>query len=163
MPGQNQRLTLTSFSFCIALEMKMNWLWYVCGLLCLAALNGCVSTPDGGQTMAFSPLKDKIESRYKRGAKDVWAAAKDVIRYNGTLVGEDVLQSTLRGDVNERKVWIKAEELDDQVTKVIVQVRTRSGGTDMDLAAELDKQIAIRLATGNLSPGTTAYPTPAGK
>lgn len=139
----------------------MKIIWTFCGLLCLAVLNGCVSTPDGNQTFAISPTKDKIESRYKRGAKDVWAAAKDVLRYNGTLVGEDVLQSTLRGDVNERKVWIKVEELDDQVTKVIVQVRTRAGGTDLELGAELDKQIAIRLATGNLNPGTTAYPVPA--
>jgi hypothetical protein len=138
--------------------MKINWLGYVCGLLCLAVLNGCISTPDGQQVAGVPFVKDKIESRYKRGARDVWAAAKDVIRYNGTLVGEDVLQSTLRGSVNERKVWIKVEELDDQVTRVLVQVRTRAGGTDLELGAELDKQIAIRLATGNLSPGTVAYP-----
>jgi hypothetical protein len=42
--------------------------------------------------------------------------------------------------------------LDTQVTQVIVQARTKAGGADVELAGEIDKQIAIRLATGNLSP-----------
>ena len=45
---------------------------------------------------------------------------------------------------------------DPKVTRLIVQVRTKSGGTDSALAAELDKQVAVRLATGNLTPDAPA-------
>ena len=140
--------------------MKIKWLCGVVGVAWLTLSTGCVSTPDGNHVFAV-PAKDKFYSKYQRPAREVWAAAKDVIRYNGALVGEDVLQSTLRGTVNERRVWVKVEELDDQVTQVIVQVRTRGGLTDLELAGEIDKQIAIRLATGNLVPGSVAYPPPA--
>jgi hypothetical protein len=40
---------------------------------------------------------------------------------------------------------VKVEEIDPKVTRVIVQVRTKGGGTDIDLASEIDKQIALHL------------------
>jgi hypothetical protein len=48
--------------------------------------------------------------------------------------------------------------VDQRVTKVTVQVRTKGGVADVALAAEIDKQIAIRLVTGNLTPATKASP-----
>jgi hypothetical protein len=64
------------------------------------------------------------------------------------------MRSTLEASVNTRTVWVKVEPADQQTTRVVVQARTKSGGTDLELASEIDKQIAIRLATGNLSPAT---------
>jgi hypothetical protein len=48
---------------------------------------------------------------------------------------------------------------------VTVQVRTRNGGTDVELAREIDKEIAIRLATGRLpsSPAPKQATTATGK
>ncbi|HTG45404.1 MAG TPA: hypothetical protein VK633_12820 [Verrucomicrobiae bacterium] len=138
--------------------MNMKWVFLlgICG--CALLLNGCVNSLDGRQRVGMPLIKDRIESRYKRSATEIWAAAKDVLKYNGALYSEDLLKSTLEGAVNERTVWVKVEELDPQVTRVIVQTRTKAGLADLELAGELDKQIAVRLATGNLTPGTTAYP-----
>jgi hypothetical protein len=70
----------------------------------------------------------------------------------GTIVNEDVMQSTVSAHVDAKTVRVKVEELDKKTTRLTVQCRTKMGGTDLDLAGEIDKQIAIRLATGTLSP-----------
>ena len=51
----------------------------------------------------------------------------------------------IEGRVNQRRVWIRVEPVDDLVTSVVVQARTSAGGTDRELAHDLEKQIAIRL------------------
>jgi hypothetical protein len=56
-----------------------------------------------------------------------------------------VLKSTLEGSVNTRTVWVRVEPLDDRVTRVIVQSRTRGGAADLEMAGEIDKQIALKL------------------
>lgn len=138
--------------------MKMKWVLLLGIFASGFFLTGCVGSLDGRQHVGMPLIKDRIESRYKRPATEIWTAAKDVLKYNGALYSEDLLKSTLEGAVNERTVWVKVEELDPQVTRVIVQTRTKGGMSDLELAGEIDKQIAVRLATGNLTPGTTAYP-----
>ncbi|GIX50518.1 MAG: hypothetical protein KatS3mg132_712 [Limisphaera sp.] len=74
-----------------------------------------------------------------------------MIRYNGTLIrestqhGETNTVRVLEGKVNQRSVWVRVEPLDPKVTRVVVQVRTPAGGKDLDLAHELEKQIALQL------------------
>ena len=121
------------------------------GVGVMAGATGCVQSLDGRTRMGM-PVKDRVEARYERPPMEIWAAAKDVLAYNGTLYSEDTLKSTLEASVNTRKVWVYVVPLDTQVTQVIVQARTKAGGADVELAGEIDKQIAIRLATGNLSP-----------
>jgi hypothetical protein len=126
------------------------------GLFGLAILAvGCVSTVTGGKTAAVPFVKDKIESRYERPPEQVFQAAKEVIAYNGALVTEGTLfgqtnamggsVKTIEGKVNQRTVWVRIEQVDPKVTAVAVQTRTSAGGTDIDLAAEIDKQIALKL------------------
>ena len=117
-------------------------------------LTGCVTSPDGRQHMGMPFVKDKLTSAYERDVREVWMAAKDVLNYNGKVYTEDVLKSVLEASVNRRTVWVKVEQIDSNRTRVIVQARTSAGGPDVNLAAEIDKQIAIRLATGNLAPFT---------
>jgi hypothetical protein len=130
--------------------------------LCVAALafvvSGCVTSVDGRQHVGLPFVKDKIESRYERSPMEIWQAAKDVLNYNGKLYSEDVMRSTLEASVNERTVWVKVEPADQQTTRVVVQARTKGGGSDVELASEIDKQIAIRIATGNLTPATAPRP-----
>jgi len=52
----------------------------------------------------------------------------------------------LRGKVNQRNVWIRVAAETPQVTQVTVQARTGVGG-DVDLAHELEKEIALKLTT----------------
>ena len=50
-----------------------------------------------------SPLLLTVK-RYERPPMEIWSAAKDVLAYNGTLYGEDVMKSTLEASVNRRDV-----------------------------------------------------------
>ena len=81
----------------------------------------------------------------------VFEAAKDVVKFNGTLINESILHGetnavkTVEGKINQRTVWVRVEALDPKVTAVTVQARTSGGGSDLDLAREVDKQIALKL------------------
>ena len=96
-------------------------------------------------------IKDSVEGHYERPLDQVYDAAKDVVKFNGTLVSESILHTetntvkTVEGKVNQRSVWIRVEAMDPKVTGVAVQTRTKGGGTDIDLAHEIEKQIALKL------------------
>lgn len=137
--------------------MRFNAL-FLAGMVGCGLLAGCVSSPDGRQHMGVPFVKDKVTSAYERDVKEVWIAAKDVLNYNGKLYTEDVLKSVLEASINRKTVWVKVEQIDEKRTRVVVQVRGGAGGPDVDMAAEIDKQIAIRLATGNLTPFTNPAP-----
>ena len=112
---------------------------------------GCVNTVSGRKTAAVPFLKDQITGRYERPVEEVFAAAMEVIKFNGTLVNESILHTTtnvvraLEGKVNQRTVWVRVEEVEPKVSAVTVQVRTSAGGRDIDLTHELEKQIALKL------------------
>jgi len=117
------------------------------------ALSGCVETPGGGRSATWTPLaKSRVEGRYDRPPAEIWAATKDVIKHQGTLVSEDVLKNVLEASVDERTIWIQIDEFDTKTTRVIVQAMTKGGVADLEMAGYIKEQIAIRLATGNLTP-----------
>ena len=132
--------------------MRSKFLSVVVIALSAAFLSGCVSTVDGRREAGVPLSKDKIVRIYERPVLQVWAAAKDVLNVNGTIFSEDVMQSTVSARVDTRTVRVKVESMDQKTTRVTVQTRTKAGAGDIDLAGEIDKQIAIRLATGTLSP-----------
>lgn len=117
---------------------------------------GCVSTVDGRREAGNPLVKDKIVRVYERPVLQVWAATKDVLNANGTVFSEDVMQSTVSARVDTRTVRVKVESIDPKMTRVTVQVRTKAGNSDLDLGGEIDKQIALRLATGQLQASTPA-------
>lgn len=112
---------------------------------------GCVPTVTGRSTGGVPFVKDAVEGHYERTVDQVFDAAKDVVKFNGALVNESILHSetntvkTVEGKINQRNVWIRVEAMDPKVTGVIVQTRTKGGGTDIDLAHEIEKQIALKL------------------
>ena len=71
--------------------MKTKFLLIVAGLAIVAV--GCVRTVSGKRTAAVPLVKDRIEGRYARPASQVFDAAKEVIRLNGTLSSEGTLHS----------------------------------------------------------------------
>ena len=123
-------------------------------LVTLPWFSGCVSTVDGRREAGMPWVKDKVEGRNERTPLDIWAAAIDVIKYHGVLTSEDRLRSTLQGNIDTRSVWVFVEDVDTKVSKVTVQARTSGGGTDVEMASFIKEQIAVRLATGNLTPAT---------
>ena len=89
--------------------------------------------------------KDKMEGRYERPLAQVYPAARKVLEFNGTLRGDDIVTKTLEARIDTRYVWVKLDEIEPNLTRVVVQARTKNGGTDIDLAHEIEKQIALQL------------------
>jgi hypothetical protein len=131
--------------------MKTKMFLALLGGLVLAT--GCVSTVNDQHTFALSPGSDKFEGRYKRTPDQVYAAAVDVMKNNGVITRETIISPganqvrAIEGKVSERSVWIRVQAVDTMVTSVTVQVRTKGGGTDLTLTQELQKQIAVQLAS----------------
>ena len=136
--------------------MKHKIVLLLASVVVAGTLTGCVGTVDGRHRVGMPLVNDKMQASYDRSPQEIWTAAKDVIAHNGVLTSEDVLKATLEGAVDARKIWIKVEPVDAKVTRVIVQARTKAGAPDVPLAGDIKEQIALRLATGNLSP---AQPT----
>src|SRR5258706_6190288 len=108
---------------------------------------GCVNTVDDRTEFGVPFVKDTVEGRYERTAAEVLAAAKDVLKENGVLTSENTLNNSREARINQRSVWVRVEEIEPAkpLTRVIVETRTLAGGTDLDLAHEMEKQIALRL------------------
>lgn len=125
--------------------MKKNFLGLV--LISVFALlgSGCISNLEGDKQPGVPFKKDKISSRYERPMAPVFSAAREALAMYGTLIGEDTIKQVLEAKVNQRSVWVKVTEEEPNLTLVQTQVRTKAGGTDIELAAEIDKQIALRL------------------
>ena len=127
--------------------MKLKILMSFAVLMVLVLLSGCVNTMDGHMKMGVPLVKDTIESRYQFPVAKLTAAARAVLARNGTLVSNDTINNTITARVDTRNVWVKVIEIDPQISGVIVQARTKGGAADVDLASEIDKQIALHLAT----------------
>ena len=129
----------------------------LCGMLLgVALLNwGCVRTVSGDTAAGVPFIHDKVVAQYDRPMEQVYEAALEVIKANGTVIDEKILHGqtggvtdivkTIEGQVRERRVWIRVQQVDPKVTSLTVQTRTKGGGSDMDLAATLDKQIMLKL------------------
>lgn len=136
--------------------MKSNWIALVAACLGVSVLAGCVDTVDGRHRAGMPFQTDRTEGRYERPVADLWVAAKDVLKYHGTISSEDVNRQSLQGNVDERHIWISVDAIDDKLSRVIVQARTKGGFADMQMASYLEKEIAVRLASGNRSPASTS-------
>jgi hypothetical protein len=117
-------------------------------VILLAVVTGCQNTPDGRKRAGVPFMKDTIESRYQRPVAQIFTASRQVLELNGTLTGENTINSTLEARVDNRTVVVKVDEVEPGVSRVMVEARRRGGAADIDMAAEIDKQIALKLATG---------------
>jgi len=114
---------------------------------------GCVSTVTDTHTAAMVPFgRDSVEGNYQRTVDQVYQASAQVIQHNGVVITEYIPHDTtntvrsLLGKVNQCDVWLRVEAVDPQITRVAVQARTKWGNSNIDLAHELEKQIALQLA-----------------
>jgi hypothetical protein len=133
---------------CIAgMKTKLLLLCVLAGFSGLVA--GCVHTVDGRNEAAVPFMKDKLESRYERSVPQILEAARYVINQNGKLVADNTVNNSLEGRVNQTSVWIKVDQIDaaKPVSQITVQTRTKDRVADLDLAHELDKQVALYLSS----------------
>jgi Protein of unknown function (DUF3568) len=120
--------------------------------LAIVATTGCISTVSGTKTAAVPLEKDRVEGRYQRTVDQVYQAAVQVVQNNGVIVTEFIPHDSvntirsLQGKVGQRDIWMRVESVDPKITSVIVQARTKWGNRDLDLAHELEKEIALQLA-----------------
>lgn len=132
--------------------MKTKFFAVILGLAVF--VTGCVSTVSGKKKAGVPWGKDKIEARYERPLDQVYQAAIEVIKFRGAVVTESTVHGqtnavnnlvrTIEGKVDQRTIYIRMEQV-DKVTQMAVQARTPGGGGDIDLAAMIDKQIALKL------------------
>ena len=125
--------------------------------LATLVLAGCVGTVDGRHRAGMPLQKDRLAGRYERPIEEVFAAAEDVLRFHGSVNSADKVRMTLQGVVEGRNIWIAVEPVDTRVSRVLVQAR-KSGLGDPNLAAYLDKEIAVRLVTGKMSSSSAKPP-----
>ena len=110
---------------------------------------GCISTVDGHKSAGVPFRKDSIVSRYQIPVAQVIDAAKEVLAGEkgglGVLQSENRVTNSLVAKVNTRMVYLKVTEVEPNISEIVVQVRNDAGWPDVDWAAEIDKQIALRL------------------
>ena len=120
------------------------------GMVMLSA--GCVSTVSDTHSPALTWSTDKINARYQRSVDQVYQAAVTVIQNNGVVLTEYIPHDTtnttrsVQGKVNEKNVWISVAAVDPTITQVTVQARSSMGVSDIGLAHELEKEVALQLA-----------------
>jgi hypothetical protein len=130
-------------------KMKMNIFAAFAGIVLVTA--GCVNTVSGTKSPAIWFGRDYLQNRYERPIDQVYQAAVAAIKTDGVLLTEyiphDTTNSTLSfyGKVNDRNVWVRVEAVDPKITEVTVQARTKFGDTDIDVAHEVETEIALQL------------------
>jgi len=135
----------------IVTHMKTNIFAALVGIALVAT--GCVSTVTDTHTAAMVPFgQDSVEGRYQRTVDQVYQASVQVIQHNGVVITEYIPHDTtntvrsLLGKANQCDVWLRVESVDPQITQVTVQARTKWGNSNVDLAHELEKEIALQLS-----------------
>ena len=115
-------------------------------LAVVAATSGCYSTETGQKNMGQPFANDTIVSRYERPVSTVFAAAREVLAFNGTLTSENTINNSLAARVDNKTVWVRVTEPEPGVSQIGVQVRGSMGGPDIALASQLNTQIALKLS-----------------
>ncbi len=118
--------------------------WVLLAALVVTA-PGCYRTLDQRSKAGVPFSKDKISGQYERSLEQVQNAARKVLQYNGTLASDDIVNRVLVGKIDTRTVYVRLTEFEPSLTGVTVQARTKSGAPDIELAAEIEKQIALNL------------------
>jgi len=135
----------------IVAHMKKTIFAALAGVAIIAT--GCVNTVSDTKTLATTWNPDSVAGRYQRSVDQVYQASLMVIQQNGVLLTEFIPHDTtnnvrsLEGRVNDLKVWIRVEGIDNKpTTQVDVQARTKWGQSDINVVHELEKEIALQLA-----------------
>ena len=111
----------------------------------MAAISvGCISTPQGKQ-FGVPGVRDTVVSRYERPLDQVINSAREVLSRAGSITGDDVVNNAVSAKIDNRSVWVTVAEVEPLVTEIKVRVRSSRGTSDLVMAAEIDKQIALGL------------------
>jgi len=152
-------------------EGLFDWIVTIMKKIIFAALagaalltGGCVKTVSDTHAPAVWFGKDRVPARYERSIDQVYRAAFTVISNNGVVIQEYIPHDTsnnvrsLQGKVDQCNVWVRvASEDDPKITSVVVEARTKWGSSNVELASQLQTQIALQLqaqSVGGAAPGS---------
>ena len=130
--------------------MKFGFLVILVGVALGVA--GCVNTVNDQKTAGLYLSRDKVSGNYKFPLNTVYEASKKALASLGQVTRESTLLEstnqvrTLEGKVQSTDVWIRVEATSPQVTAVTVQARSTWIGSNVPVAHEVEKQIALELA-----------------
>ncbi len=130
--------------------MKFGFLAILAGVALGVA--GCVNTVNDQKTAGIYLSRDKVSGNYKFPLNTVYEASKRALSSLGQMTRESTLLEstnqvrTLEGKVQDTDVWIRVEAASPQVTAVTVQARSTWVGSNVPVAHEVEKQIALELA-----------------
>jgi hypothetical protein len=127
--------------------MKIKFLSFLALSACLVVLPGCISTEDGHSVAGAPFSKDTIVSRYARPVSQLVAVTATVLNRNGKMLSDNTINNSFEARINQHYVWVKITDIDGKTTEVTVQARGNVGG-DVELAAEISKQIGMMLVAG---------------
>src|SRR6185436_1509945 len=125
--------------------MRKNLALLLSAVVLAGAVTGCHTTTTGETRYGIPLMKDSLESRYQRPVPQIFAAARQVLEMNGTLNKENTINHSLEAKVDNRTVIVIVDEVEPGVSRVRTEVRKKSGTPDLDLPAEIDKQIALTM------------------
>jgi hypothetical protein len=128
----------------------MNTVTKFCLLGLALGLVGCVDTVTQTKPGMKPAYRDRIEARYQKPVAQVFEAAKRSVNSYGHITSESELHGTnqvrlAEGSINGRSVYIRIEQVDAQATLATVQVRTKGGGTDLQIAKDVVRRIGVEL------------------
>ena len=129
--------------------MKIGFLAVLAGIA--LGVTGCVHTVDDHKTAGVYLSRDKVQGNYKFPLNTVFEASRKALATLGQVTREStLLESTnqvraLEGKVQDTDVWIRVEATSPQVTAVTVQARSTWIGSNVPVAHEVEKQIALNL------------------
>ena len=126
-------------------QMKHSFLASLVAGVLVVLFSGCYSTPEGHIKPGVPFAKDTLEYRFKRTEDQILNAAREVLIFNGTLNSDDVKKKVLEAKINTRTVWVAVKEVEPEISRLRVQVRTKGGTSDLDMASEIATQIALKL------------------
>src|SRR5262245_58538045 len=132
--------------------MKMKFFAVLAASMTLGTLTGCYHDPTDRTKFGVPFIKDNITAKYdQRTVNEAFEAAKAVITKNGTLLSETTTYATdvkvAYGKINQRDVWVSVQAIEPKVTQVTVQARNSAGGSDIDMAAQINLEIGLKLAS----------------
>ncbi len=116
-----------------------------------ATLVGCVGKVTETTPGTKPAYQDRVTNQYQRSVDQVFEATKQAVTSFGNVTRADTVLAatnqvrTVEGVINGRSIYIRLEEVKPKTTTAVVQVRTKAGGTDLRVAADVVRQIAVYL------------------
>ncbi|MGC3957160.1 MAG: hypothetical protein QM813_04095 [Verrucomicrobiota bacterium] len=114
-------------------------------------LVGCVGKVTETTPGSKPAYRDRVTNRYQKTVDQVFEATKQAVTSFGNVTRADTVPAatnqvrTVEGMINGREIYVRIEALAPKNTEAVVQVRTKTGGTDLRLAADVVRQIGVYL------------------